>query len=980
MDTFDSLRPYLPDYLHHLGINPSRRFRCLNPEHLDRNPSMGYDARRQKVHCFACGADYDLFDLLELTEGLSSPGEALALASALYGDGSADRNHAYRKAFPQTTASAAAKASMGCAASGLQPEEASFSHRKAQRADQPGASLSEGLLKDAAEQGSERNASVREETERVDSPKTADNEGDGAILSDLNGAAMDGQEENGSRTAESGADRRREQLRETRCQKVSAGGELPPEPQRGACEQAPARRWAAESEASAQLVENFSEGAPLSEKLSTEGDSDPVTDGLEGDLEAAGAVFEARGRVAGADAVQNGPEGGLNGAEAVEGWFQEPELSTEEADAGDYWQVEDLLELDSRESLSEPSAAAPAVMGGSGGPAGLAKAARNWELQAGTSGLSDPALSEKTGDPQGDRPGAAEQRIAKSVSHETKSPGGSDANLSDGNTGYNGVNMEDSRTFRQASWVPKTGEISTSQTVDVANATDFTPVPGSGSDPVPGYLTACAQHRSQTDYFLRRGISDGTAERFSLGYDPDSDCVVLPCAEGAFVRRSVSGKRYFNQKGRPAPLFQPELLEGQEPVFLVEGTFDALSAEELGYGACGMNGAGNREQIAALLRRRTGTAPVLLLPDADPAGEQWADALCGEFSFLWRCPRLPSGKDLNELLVADRSAAARFLADCVEQQKAFRPTPYRELSAAGQLGSFSRYIEAQAARPPLKTGWPQLDEALDGGLYDGLYVLGAVSSLGKTAFCMQLADQLAQQGRDVLIFSLEMTAYELMARSISRETFLRDDTRGRKLAKTVRGVLDGRRYPDYSEQEHLHLYNSEKRYAEYAQHLFFREGDHETGLAYLESEIRRHMDETGVKPVVLIDYLQIIAPVDVHFTDKQNLDRIVCALKKLSRELELTVLAISSFNRENYNTPVSMTAFKESGGIDYSADVLLGIQPKGAGRSGFSVEDELRKDPRELELKILKNRSAALGLTVPFRYYPAFSCFMEGKR
>ena len=129
--------------------------------------------------------------------------------------------------------------------------------------------------------------------------------------------------------------------------------------------------------------------------------------------------------------------------------------------------------------------------------------------------------------------------------------------------------------------------------------------------------------------------------------------------------------------------------------------------------------------------------------------------------------------------------------------------------------------------------------------------------------------------------------------------------------------------------------------------------------------------------MVLIDYLQIIAPVDVHFTDKQNLDRIVCALKKLSREEGLTILAISSFNRENYNLEVSMNAFKESGGIDYSADVLIGLQARGAGRPGFSVDEEKRKDPRELELKILKNRSGGLGAAIPYRYYPAFSCFEE---
>lgn len=504
--------------------------------------------------------------------------------------------------------------------------------------------------------------------------------------------------------------------------------------------------------------------------------------------------------------------------------------------------------------------------------------------------------------------------------------------------------------------------------------------PPSPEKELPSYLEDCFAHRAETGYFARRGLSPETVTRFRLGYDPQRDCVVLPCEGGHVVRRSVSEKRYLNEKGQPSPLFQPELLSGggETPVFLLEGTFDALSAEELGFRACALNGSGNREKAAALLRALPKPAPILLLPDSDPAGESWAAALSAEFPWLYRCPPVPVGKDLNESLCADREGAARFLAEAVEDWKAHRPPPYETTSAAGQMSAFRAYIEAQARRPALKTGFPRLDGALDGGLYDGLYVIGAVSSLGKTAFCMQMADQLAGQGRDVLIFSLEMTAYELMARSISRESFQLDTSARRRMAKTVRGVLDGRRYPHYTAQETAHLETASARYTSYAGHLFFREGDHETGLDYIEQEVARHIAETGVKPVVFIDYLQIIAPVDVHFTDKQNLDRIVCALKKLSRRYELTIFAISSFNRENYNLEVSMSAFKESGGIDYSADVLLGLQARGAGRSGFNIDEEKRKDPRELELKILKNRSAALGDPIPLRYYPAFSCFEEG--
>ena len=633
-DTFDSLRPRIVDYLHERGIDPRKRFRCLNPQHLDRDPSMGFDPKRNKVHCFACGADYDLFDLLTRDENLSSSLEALILASKRYGDGSADR---------------------------------------------------------------------------------------------------------------------------------------------------PAKRAVPES-------------------------------------------------------------------------------------------------------------------GGSRGEGGFA-----------------PTVS----------------------SEETISP---------------------------------------------------------------SYLEICFAHRAKTSYFSQRGLSADTVDRFRLGYDPQRDCVVLPCEGGHCVRRAVGEKRYLNEKGRPSPLFQPELLlaasqsplssgsaQGETPpaadaapVFLLEGTFDALSAEELGYHACALNGSGNREKAATLLRMLDKPAHILILTDNDAAGENWAKALTDEFPWLYRCPPVPVGKDLNEYLCADREEAARFLSQCVADWEAQQPPPYTESSAAGQMDAFLAYIEKQATRPALKTGFDRLDEALDGGLYDGLYVIGAVSSLGKTAFCMQMADQLAMQGRDVLIFSLEMMTWELMARSISRESFQLDTSARRRMAKTARGVLDGKRWANYTAQEKAHLELARTRYASYAGHLYFREGDHETGLDYIQKEVARHIAETGEKPVVLIDYLQIIAPVDVHFTDKQNLDRIVCALKKLSRQYELTIFAISSFNRENYNLEVSMNAFKESGGIDYSADVLLGLQARGAGRQGFNIDEEKRKDPRELELKILKNRSAALGQPIPLRYYPAFSCFVEG--
>ena len=74
--------------------------------------------------------------------------------------------------------------------------------------------------------------------------------------------------------------------------------------------------------------------------------------------------------------------------------------------------------------------------------------------------------------------------------------------------------------------------------------------------------------------------------------------------------------------------------------------------------------------------------------------------------------------------------------------------------------------------PYIPTGFKNFDSILDGGLYEGVYILGAIPSLGKTTLALQIADQIAEAGEDVLIFSLEMARRELMAKSISRLTLL----------------------------------------------------------------------------------------------------------------------------------------------------------------------------------------------------------------
>ena len=168
-----------------------------------------------------------------------------------------------------------------------------------------------------------------------------------------------------------------------------------------------------------------------------------------------------------------------------------------------------------------------------------------------------------------------------------------------------------------------------------------------------------------------------------------------------------------------------------------------------------------------------------------------------------------------------------------------------------------------------------------------------------------------------------------------------------------------------------------KAYSEYAGRIFISEGVGDIGVGQIRETIERHIRITGRKPLILVDYLQILAPYSDRATDKQNTDKAVLELKRISRDFKTTVIAISSLNRMNYKDAISMEAFKESGAIEYSADCLIGLQLKGAGKKDFNATDEKKKDPRTIELIILKNRNAAVGDGATLEYYPRFNFFEE---
>ena len=536
------------------------------------------------------------------------------------------------------------------------------------------------------------------------------------------------------------------------------------------------------------------------------------------------------------------------------------------------------------------------------------------------------------------------------------------------------------------------------------HTTVYTPTDTDQSEDYRDFFLQAHSHIKETDYWKQRGLTEATVDRFKLGYiaewrhpkapnAPASPRLIIPTGIGSYLARDTRAeipaeqKPYSKSKVGKIQLFNRRALkDATKPIFIVEGELDALSIIEVGGEAVALGTTTKSKALVDLLRAEKPAQALIIALDNDEAGQKATKELteglqglnipcyvynpCGEY------------KDANEALQRNREALtiavaeAEHIQDAEEQAKR---EAYLKNSTANYLQSFIDGITESVNTPYIPTGFSKLDEVLDGGLYEGLYIVGAISSLGKTTLIAQIADQIAQAGTDVLIFSLEMARTEIMAKSISRHTLQSvletgGDTRN---AKTARGITTGAKYIDYNPTERKLINEAITAYSQYAEHIFISEGVGDIGVAQVRETVAQHILYTGRTPVVIIDYLQILAPYSERATDKQNTDKAVLELKRISRDFKLPLIGISSFNRASYKEAVTMEAFKESGAIEYSSDILIGLQLKGAGEKNFDANEAKRKDPREIELVILKNRNGRTGHKLSFSFYPMFNYFRE---
>lgn len=324
-------------------------------------------------------------------------------------------------------------------------------------------------------------------------------------------------------------------------------------------------------------------------------------------------------------------------------------------------------------------------------------------------------------------------------------------------------------------------------------------------------------------------------------------------------------------------------------------------------------------------------------------------------------------------------------------------------SAWQTLASVAKELtpEKNKSRPLLlKTGFDRLDEVLGGGLDNNLIVLGGVPGLGKSTFALQLAEQVAERnlGTPVIYFSLEMPAKSLTAKAISRHSFMSAANEKRIRVEDMLNPEKANGLPAPAERKLESIIGgmaesseSNKNFYIIDQNFFQNmRGGHarfsaEAIVDMVSNFIEEHAEDTHkCRPLVVVDYLQILEEEEnprAKKTDKEKVDNDLKKFLKLvhGKNYQFPLILISSLNRGSYQRPIQLDSFKETGGIEYSAEVLLGLQFAACHKKEgeWNPSDEQKKIPRDVEISVIKQRYGKSGEVIPFKFYSGYSCYKE---
>ncbi|KRN09503.1 replicative DNA helicase [Liquorilactobacillus mali KCTC 3596 = DSM 20444] len=265
----------------------------------------------------------------------------------------------------------------------------------------------------------------------------------------------------------------------------------------------------------------------------------------------------------------------------------------------------------------------------------------------------------------------------------------------------------------------------------------------------------------------------------------------------------------------------------------------------------------------------------------------------------------------------------------------------------------------------LPTGYPDLDKMTAGLQPDNLIILAARPAVGKTAFALNIAQNIGTKtDSTVAIFSLEMSAESLVNRMLCAEGSINanhlrtgqlEDDEWQKLVVAMGSLSQASIYIDDTPG---------------------------IKMAEIRAKCRRLAKEKGDLGLIVVDYLQLIEGSNKE-SRQQEVSEISRQLKKLAKELSVPIIALSQLSRgveQRQDKRPVLSDIRESGSIEQDADIVAFLyrddyyERSESDGDEDEKRDEAAQDVGEVEVIIEKNRSGARG-TVKLLFVKSYNKF-----
>ena len=297
----------------------------------------------------------------------------------------------------------------------------------------------------------------------------------------------------------------------------------------------------------------------------------------------------------------------------------------------------------------------------------------------------------------------------------------------------------------------------------------------------------------------------------------------------------------------------------------------------------------------------------------------------------------------------------------------------------GKITQMDNYSESKGKITGISSGFDRYDSITSGFHGSDLLILAARPAMGKTAFALNLAINVARQGKGVLIYSLEMGNEQLFDRLVASEAKIR-----------LKALKDSTMTPE----ELVNLGSGLGRLSEMP--IYISDSSSVTMLE-IKATARRLKSE-GKLDFMLIDYLQLINPSEnSRKSREQEISEISRSLKILAKELNIPIVTLSQLSRgveQRVDKRPILSDLRESGAIEQDADMVMflyrdkyyhkdtatEVNNMNVPSKYLSASQEVPKDNEneleKVELIIGKHRSGPTG-TIELGFRPSYQQFVN---